>query len=119
MYRNKRVPVMKIFGLIASILLLGLFAACKKNQSVLEINPVVGDAGKALVMLNVSWDVRPFGLTGGYIEVNNLGQPPKLWTGVGASGSKMTGVWVRDGFTVVLRARNGVELARRTYVIKV
>ena len=47
-------------------------------------------------------------------DVANLGEAPKAWTNGGAKGSETSGAWAQDGYTVILKSRNGVELARRT-----
>jgi len=98
-------------------------AACHHDKAQLSISPESMDlcSGKdvhSAVALDVSWDVRPLGLERARLEVNNFPEPAKLWALEGAVGSAKTGGWAHEGFTVTLRAMNGVELARRTYVIK-
>jgi len=101
--------------MLAGWVLTGL-AACQKPQAILEIDPSSGCMASPKVALQVTWDVRPLGLEESSIEVNSVGYPPKLWIREGASGTKETGAWAHDGFTVSLRSIDGKLLARRTFV---
>jgi len=101
--------------MLAGCLLTGL-AACQKPQAILEIDPSSGCIDSPKTALQVTWDVRPLGLQESSIEVNTVGYPPKLWIMEGASGTKETGAWAHDGFTVSLRTVEGELLARRTFV---
>jgi len=115
MYTNNLVWVKGRAVLLAALLLLPV--ACKRPQAMLEISPASGCLDSPKTALQVTWDVRPLGLEESSIEVNSLGVPPKLWLREGAAGSKLTGAWALDGFTVTLRTYDGSQiLARRTFV---
>jgi len=115
MSRNNSHP----FSIMLAVWLLMLLTACQKSQAILEIHPSAGCIDSPKTALQVTWDVRPLGLAESSIEVNSLGYPPKLWIQEGAAGSKTTGVWAHDGFTVTLRTMDGKLLARRTFVHQV
>jgi hypothetical protein len=66
------------------------------------------------VSTRVSWDVTPLGLEYAEVEVYNLGRQPKLWVTGTAKGEATAGAWAHDGYTVLLKSRNGVVLAKRT-----
>lgn len=89
-------------------------AGCRRDQVRFELEPAVASSCKQPVATRISWDVTPLGLTQVQVEVHNLGRQPKLWFVGAASGSEQAGAWAQDGYTVTLKAMNGVELARRT-----
>jgi len=115
MFQNNLHP----FRIMLAVWLLMLLTACQQPQAILEIHPSAGCLDSPRVPLQVTWDVRPLGLEESSIEVNSLGYPAKLWIQEGAAGSKTTGAWADDGFTVTLRAMDGTLLARRTFVQQV
>jgi len=115
MCTNNLVWVKSRVALLAALLLFPV--ACKRPPALLEISPASGCLDSPKTALQVTWDVRPLGLEASSIEVNSLGVPPKLWIREGAVGSKLTGEWALDGFTITLRTYDGKQiLARRTFV---
>jgi len=115
MHQNNLHP----FKITWALLLLMILVACQKPQAILEIHPAAGCIDSPTIPLQVTWDIRPLGLEASSIEVNSLGYPAKLWIREGAAGSKQTGAWADDGFTVTLRTMDGELLARRTFVHQV
>lgn len=107
-------------ALICGTVLLGaaLSSGCakqSKSQALLEIEPAVVRDCDLPTALGVRWDASALGLESTQLEVNNVGGRPKLWIRDHSVGEAHTGgTWAEDGFTVTLRAINGVELARRT-----
>lgn len=89
-------------------------AGCARQGVEFRLEPAVVRACELPVATRVSWDVTRLGLQHVDIEVANLGEAPKAWTNGGAKGSETSGAWAQDGYTVILKSRNGVELARRT-----
>jgi len=89
-------------------------AGCSREGAQLRLEPAVARACDLPVATKVSWDVRPLGLKYVNIEVANLGEAPKFWTAGAARGTETSGAWAQDGYTVMLKSRNGVVLARRT-----
>jgi hypothetical protein len=94
--------------------LIALAGCSQRPSAMLEIEPAVARRCDVPVPVTVSWDASPLGLAWAQIEVNGVGLKPKVWTAGPSKGSQQTGAWAEDGFTVTLRAMNGVELARRT-----
>lgn len=66
------------------------------------------------VATRVRWDVSPLGLELAQVEIHNLGQRPKLWVAGAATGEATSGAWADDGYTVVLKSKDGKVLASRT-----
>jgi len=89
-------------------------AACSRDGVHLQLEPAVVRECELPVATRVSWDVTRMGLKHVDIEVANLGEAPKFWTDGEATGTATSGAWAQDGYTVMLKAKNGVELARRT-----
>ena len=100
--------------LLASMAACVAVASCSREPVRFELEPHVVSSCHQPVATRVSWDVSSLGLKWVQIEVNNLGRRPKLWFVGGAKGSEQAGAWAHDGYTVTLKARNGVVLARRT-----
>ena len=98
-----------------SLLFAGTMAAgCAREGVQLHLEPAVVRACELPVAPRVSWYVTRLGLKHVDIEVANLGEAPKFWTSGDARGAETSGAWAQDGYTVMLKSRNGVELARRT-----
>ena len=98
-----------------SLLFAGTMAAgCAREGVQLQLEPAVVRACELPVATRVSWDVTRLGLKHVDIEVANLGEAPKFWTSGDARGAETSGAWAQDGYTFMLKSKNGVELARRT-----
>lgn len=89
-------------------------AGCSRKDVQLRLEPAVVRACDLPVATRVSWDVTRLGLKFVDIDVANLGEAPKFWTTGDARGTETSGVWAQDGYTVILKSKNGVVLARRT-----
>jgi hypothetical protein len=113
---GKPYSMRRAFALLPLIAALGMTAGCRKQQIQFELNPAVVSSCKQPVAVRVDWDVAALGLKQVRVEVNNIGRQPKLWFVGGSSGSEQSGAWAHDGFTVTLKAMNGVELGRRTMI---
>lgn len=87
---------------------------CNRAQPKFELVPSVVSSCTQPVATKVIWDVRPLGLKYAEVEVGNLGRVPKTWVSGGATATFEAGAWAHDGYTVTLKAMNGVVLARRT-----
>ena len=100
--------------LMLLIVALGMVAGCQRPEIHFELEPAVVSSCKQPVAVRANWDVTALGLKRVRLEVNNIGRQPKVWAEGTTVGSEQTGAWAHDGFTVTLRAMNGVELGRRT-----
>lgn len=89
-------------------------AGCSREGVQLRLEPAVVRACDLPVATRVSWDVTQLGLRYVDLEVANLGESPKAWTNGGAKGTETSGAGAQDGYTVILKSKNGVVLARRT-----
>lgn len=99
---------------VAVLLACAAAAGCSREGVRLRLEPAVARACDLPVATHVSWDVAPLGLKYVDVEVANLGETPKLWIPGKSRGAATSGAWAQDGYTVTLKARNGVVLARRT-----
>lgn len=107
-------PVSKSCAFAAVLLACVIGVGCSRQGVQLQLEPAVARVCDLPVATRVSWDVTPLGLKYVDIQVANLGEAPKSWTTGGAKGAETSGAWAQDGYTVTLRSRNGVVLARRT-----
>ncbi len=94
--------------------LAGMTGACSREAAVLVLSPARVSACAQPVALDVQWDATRLNLKRVKLEVNDIGRKPQTWHLAEARGQAQTGVWASDGFTVTLKAMNGVVLARRT-----
>lgn len=92
-----------------------LSCGCSRAPQVyFALEPSVVSACVQPVPTRVRWDVTPLGLEYAEIEVHDLGRQPKLWVVGVAKGEAIADAWANDGYTVLLKSRNGVVLAKRT-----
>ncbi len=103
-----------LLALTLSMAALGTMTACQRQEIHFEMEPAVVSSCQQPVAVRVNWDVSALALKQVQVEVNNVGRQPKLWFVGTVNGSEETGPWAHDGFTVTLKAMNGVELGRRT-----
>ena len=102
-------------GIVLVLLSFVAVSACSRSAKVrFELQPSVVSACTQPVATTVDWDVSGLGLQFVLIEVNNLGRQPKLWISGGPKGSASAGAWAHDGYSVTLKAKNGVVIAKRT-----
>jgi hypothetical protein len=98
--------------IVAGACLIG--AGCSRTQARFELLPEVVSACQQPVATQVRWDVRALGLKRVQVFIHNIGKQPKLWMDGEAIGAAKSGPWAQDGYTVILKSMNGVELSRRT-----
>ncbi|WP_462080716.1 hypothetical protein [Luteimonas sp. RIT-PG2_3] len=78
------------------------------------MTPSTVSACELPVAVDVHWDASRLGLKRVVLEVHNVATKPRLWLSGESRGSQKTGAWAHDGFTVTLKAMNGVVLGRKT-----
>ena len=98
----------------ATLLLACIAGVGCSREAQLRLEPAVARDCDLPAATRVSWDVTGLGLNYVDIEVANLGEAPKFWIAGAAKGTETSGAWAQDGYTVTLKAKNGVVLARRT-----
>ena len=102
-------------GRVATVALSIGIASCGRADDVeLTMTPSRVSACEMPVAVEVQWDASMLGLSRVVLEVNNVGTRPRVWLSGESRGSQKTGTWAHDGFTVTLKAMNGVVLGRRT-----
>lgn len=104
-------------GLVMAALLAAFVSVsgCRRApQAHFVLEPSVVSSCQQPVATRVSWDVSALGLNYVEVQVHNLGRLPKDWTYGTAKGEASASNWAQDGYTVILKSKNGVVLARRT-----
>lgn len=105
-------PGIVVAALFAAIAALG---GCNRTpQAYFVLEPSVVSSCRQPVATRVHWDVSALGLEYAEVEIYNLGRQPKPWVAGAAKGEAVAGAWAHDGYTVLLKSRNGVVLAKRT-----
>jgi hypothetical protein len=104
-------------GAVMAVLLVAFLSVggCKRAPHAhFVLEPSVVSSCQQPVTTQVRWDVSALGLKYVEIQVQDLGRRPKTWMYGDAKGEARASEWAFDGYTVVLKSKNGVVLAKRT-----